>query len=412
MVAIQSNNLNVLRDLIELLGLHEADYLIAQREIMASIKSALSKEQDLVASLNQFFRTNNMQVIETVNGARLQWGDEDIAPYAKNINDKLAGELQQVAPEDKERLAKKRLLEKIAACLSNADPDYSTMEKDIEEAIANSQLNTTDKSDWDFFQKLIVIDEADINQGKYIANGTVKDKVYVLEMIKGKTDTFDLLLAKYEGKIPFIEQAHELKSVYRELEHLAAALVDIKKAQDENPVKIVLLQECSDLLTGIERTALPENDYQMKKYLHDMQQQLVDNKFDLEELKNIKQSITETHAALTGSNEILAVLNAVDRLQNRKRAYTVGVQAKVERIRTALYELPIEQRASVLTGPINQVQRELAARRPVFFGKTKPAAEQEHTIVKDKAATAYKEAIQFKEKAAGDADEDTSPSPD
>ncbi|MFA6302228.1 MAG: hypothetical protein WC627_03735 [Legionella sp.] len=390
-----------------------------------------STEVTLINQINELIREANVSLdtknkIELVAPFELNelsslFFNVDLAEKNKAINKVLNHFLvmKQYAEEDNNTYKKVVLLLKtikdIYADYQEIAPDsrlkYRSPEEAVNHAIADSGLNThASKTHRQYLEDLVYlaksddkalllpkIDEKLASLEKNIIPKTVAlsetqhEKISALSNLHVKLNELYAQFIKINDN-PKLEQLRSHKQeVVQKIETQVADIKNLTETSQE-------METCMNLLMDIEATKLRKTDVKdlvMEQYIAQKIAEITANKDNLKELQAISARLTIVSKSLQDTSQIESVLKVTRNLQSRNAWYTVGVQTKVKRIVDALYSLPIEERGMVLSSKkTNAVKLALAAKRPVFFGDIVEAkTDTKGTIIKDKAAKSYKEAM-------------------
>lgn len=296
------------------------------------------------------------------------------------------------------------------------------LDDDIVKLIANSQINTSGKTSLDFFHQVIDFGGLCTNEQllKYVQtkiSSLNADMPVLEEQIMRKDNNLIVLKAElfevyktfpsYENNTQFALAYNKRKELTATIQtnektilglgdkivSLEAEIATIEEKRRLEAEKKRLRTECMDAISEVANFAFSIQDTVMQTYLQKKRDLVTDNKDNIAELKEIKAKLTEVSSNLRTSTEVQAVQKVIINLANRNAWYTVGVGEKIKKIKAALLETPVEERATVLSSKTNAVQRALAAKRPVFFGGLEQAKEDTKGIVRASAAKAYDEAM-------------------
>lgn len=109
-----------------------------------------------------------------------------------------------------------------------------------------------------------------------------------------------------------------------------------------------LKEPCSSILSNIQHYSLGAIDITMTIFIREKEAQLV-FATTIEQVNAIKQELERTLSAVRQNADIERVKNIIRGLRREAGFFTWGMNAKAARIERALVEVPLEERAAILT---------------------------------------------------------------
>ncbi|MFA6302229.1 MAG: hypothetical protein WC627_03740 [Legionella sp.] len=400
----------------------------AHHKLLAELKALdepRAKEAAILAQINpeiaEFNQDRNIKLdeikpisVEELTELNLAFAEITISSTIQQISEKLNREQTAL----REQLAYQIKLIELLGLISGLIQDnlsVTNLDEDIVKLIDQSQINTSGKTSLDFFHQVIGFGGLCTNEQllKYVQTkiSSLNADIPVLEeQIIRKDNKLDALkgeLFEVYKTFPSYEKNTQFALAYNKKEELTATIqtnetkiaglgAEIVNLEAEIAIieeKQRLRTECLDAISEVAKLGFSTQDTVMQTYLQKNRNLVNDNKDNIAELEAIKANLVKVSTNLHASTEVKAVQKVIINLANRNAWYTVGVGDKIKKIKLALLETPVEERATVLTSKTNAVQRALAAKRPVFFGGLQQAKEDTKGIVRASAAKAFDEAM-------------------
>jgi hypothetical protein len=197
----------------------------------------------------------------------------------------------------------------------------------------------------------------------------MKERLQQLRVSAARTPSFvDYLKTPEasEAKAKVIAQINAFKTYGTSLlsPEKQVALPRKIEEQEKQLMTLVVENECQKVLKRLRRSCDPA-DRMLHSFIVTNDASVQRGKGDLTRLKKIKAELDKMEKILN-SSEVVAVKEAIRELREGVGLFTLGRNAKADRIQAALYRLPLEKRSTVISGPENPVQEALASHRLSF----------------------------------------------